>query len=478
MTAPVIDYLGETQLIQAVPAIPVITTRSSGAAQPRGETWKHRLHVSVLVLSVIGILYTAQMLIWPHNPEPHTVASWVWSWAGVLWAVAAVPALFEITGLYLWRAPRAEPQRIRQWVSWRVVSRGENVEALTATIAGIRREMKAMPLFRYEIEVIVDKNTAATGLPEEGGDLHYIRVPLDYTTPNHTFAKARALNYALETSPLRDDAWIVHLDEESQPTRSGIIGIAAAIREEDENRPRNPRIGQGTITYHRSWKEHPFFTLSDCIRSGSDRGRLYLSMKLGVPLFGLHGSFIVIRNDVEKAMGFDVGPRGSLTEDAWWGTMAMDRGYRCRWVEGHIAEQCTERARDFLKQRRRWFNGLARTSLSRQARLRWRAVIIISMLAWASAPLALIYTIAHIATGGYVPPEIRVLANFSLAVYIATTLVGLRLNLREHGIRKILPRLGWALTWLACLPVFSTLESAAVAYAIARPAKSFYVVRK
>ena len=253
-----------------------------------------------------------------------------------------------------------------------------------------------MPLFHYVIEVIVDDvNTTAEGLPAEGGDLTYIRVPRDYKTVNETRAKARALHYALQHSALPGDAWIVHMDEESWPTPSGITGIAAMIAEE-EARDGTPRIGQGTITYHRDWAAHPFFTLSDCIRSGSDRGRLYLSMKIGVPLFGLHGSFIVIRNDVEQSMGFDIGPRGSLTEDAWWGTMAMDRGIRCRWVEGYVAEQCTHRVPDFLKQRRRWFNGLARTASSAPASLRWRAVLMVSMLAWASAPLAWVYTVAHL----------------------------------------------------------------------------------
>ena len=177
-------------------------------------------------------------------------------------------------------------------------------------------------------------------------------------------------------------------------------------------------------------------------------------------------------------MGFDIGARGSLTEDAWWGTMAMDQGIRCRWVEGYVAEQCTQRVTDFLKQRRRWFNGLARTSLTAPSSLRWRAVLIVSMLAWASAPLAWVYTVGHIAHGGYISPGIRVLADFSLAVYVATTLVGLQLNMREHGIVRVTQKIRWAVTWLVCLPVFSLLESAAVAFAIIRPAKGFYVVRK
>jgi beta-1,4-mannosyltransferase len=451
---------------------------------PRRETARHRVIVTLLLVSALAALYGFQHLLWPASPAPHGAFQEAWSWMGLLWAASFVPAVFEFTGLYLWRAPSAPPQRTGYEVCYRVVSKGINTEALTETIEGIRREMNAMPLFPYRIEVLLDVKKDAGGLPPEDGRLRYLIVPEGYQTPNGTKAKARALNYALEegVSSLPYRAWIVHCDEETQPTASGITGIAAAIAEEEALAARNtayvPRIGQGTITYHRDWAEHPFFTLSDCIRTGSDLGRLYLSMMIGVPLFGLHGSFIVIRNDVEKSMMFDVGPVGSLTEDAWQGTKWMDRGYRCRWIEGYMAEQCTFRVRDFIKQRRRWFCGMNRTARLAPVRWRWRAVLSVSMLAWASAPFAWLYTVGHLVHGGYISPEVRFLANFSLAVYVATTIIGLRVNLKAHGKTKVREKIGWTLTWLGCLVAFSLMETVAVAYAIARPAKGFDVVRK
>ena len=468
-----LEDLLPTQEFTALPA-----ARKTPKHRIRGtrETRRHRILLTLLLGAALAALFGIQHFLWPHNPLPHGDAQQAWSWAGLIWVMAFIPAALELAGLYLWHAPRAARHYIPNLVCWRVVSRGTNVEALTATIEACRREMAVTPLFPYHIEVLLDQNTEGEGLPPEDGDLSYVRVPKDYQTPNGTRNKARALNYALQASPLPGKAWIVHMDEESWPTPSGIRGIAAAIREEEDSG--RLRIGQGTITYHRDWAAHPFFTLSDCVRTGSDKGRLYLSMLIGVPLFGMHGSFIVIRNDVEKSMGFDVGPVGSLTEDAWWGTVAMDAGIRCRWVEGHIAEQCTQAVPDFLKQRRRWFNGMGRTSLQAPARLRWRATLLVSMFAWACAPAAWVYTIGHIISGGYISPEVRILANFSLAVYIATTLIGLQLNMREHGITSYIQKCRWAITWLACLPVFSLMESAAVAFAIVRPARDFHVVRK
>jgi egghead protein (zeste-white 4 protein) len=461
-----------------------LRTKEAGQLRPRGRhhcprDWsqlRHRMAVVSLVLTFITIFYTVEYLLWPHSPYSTSLFSELWSWLDVLWVASFIPAMFELIGLLMWRSPRAQHRQIPNLVCWRIVSRGINTEALRNTILATREEMAFTSLFPYMIEVVVDTIPPGPELPPAAPDLRYIVVPKDYQTPGNSFAKARALNYALWNSPLPDTAWLVHLDEESHPTESSITGIASAIREEEASG--QLRIGQGTITYHRDLANHPFFTLADCIRTGSDLGRLYLSMQVGAPLFGLHGSFIVVRNDVERKLGFDIGPVGSLTEDAWWGTIAMDRGYRCRWVEGHVAEQCTFRVGDFLKQRRRWFNGMTRTTLHAPVSWKWRAVLGVSMAAWASAPFAWIYTLVHLIDGGYVSPVIQALANISLAVYVATTLIGLGVNMADHGITQLLPKLRWGLAWLICLPAFSLLESTAVAFAIIRPAESFDVVRK
>jgi egghead protein (zeste-white 4 protein) len=452
----------------------------SGPENWRRETYVHRLRVVVLIALSVTLLYVFQQVLWPHQHTPQSLGGWIWSWLGILWVIPVLPAMFELAGLLTWKAPRQHAQFIDNLVCFRIVSRGLNVDALRSTIEACQREMKRTPLFLAVIEVIMDSADARHLLPPEDGMIHYIIVPKGYQTPGLSRNKARALNYALWNSYLPKYSWILHCDEETHPTRSSIIGIAAAIREEEERAKLGyrPRIGQGTITYHRDWARHPIFTLSDCIRTGSDLGRLSLSMKIGVPLFGLHGSYILVRNDVEKELGFDVGPVGSLTEDAWWGTIAMDKGYRCRWIEGHMAEQCTFKVSDFLNQRRRWFNGMYRTARQAPVRYRWRGVLMTSMYAWSIAPIAWIYTIGHVVFGGYTSPDIRMAANLSLAIYVTTTLVGLRVNMREHGITHLAQKIRWALTWLVFLVPFSFMEATAVTYAIAKPAKTFHVVKK
>lgn len=57
------------------------------------------------------------------------------------------------------------------------------------------------------------------------------------------------------------------------------------------------------------------------------------------PLVLFNGSFIVCRVDVEKALSFDFGPKGSITEDAYFAIKAVNMGYSFDWIEGVVNEE-------------------------------------------------------------------------------------------------------------------------------------------
>jgi egghead protein (zeste-white 4 protein) len=443
---------------------------------PQARDVRHRLTVLSIIAASVTALYAVQGFLWHGDPTEQSTLMHAWSLGSLLWMSAFVPAMFEVAGLLSFRYPRDlhTVRPIPQLVSWRIVSRGINIDALSATIERCRKESRANPLFNYVIEVITDHTH--DGFPEPSDDLVHIVVPSDYRTPGGSKNKARALEYACQHSALPDNAWIVHLDEESHPTASGVKGIARMIGEEEKSG--ELRIGQGVIVYHRDWGKHPLFTLADCIRTGSDMGRHFLSMRLGIPFFGLHGSYIVVRNDVEKSVGFDVGPRGSLTEDAFWGCQLLQGGHRFRWVDGYIEEQCTQTAGDFIKQRRRWFNGLVKVVVFAPVKLRWRATIALSTSVWALSPLVWIYTLAHFVFGGYTEPWVRGCANVTFAVYIAATVIGMLVNLREHGVTSRAKRAGWVAAWLTLMPAFNLMEACGVGYAIVKPSSGFHVVKK
>ena len=270
-----------------------------------------------------------------------------------VWVLLAIPVLLNVIGVLTFRnvnKEKADAFPVGVAVCFRIVTRGTNVEAVLKSAQAVQAAMAHTPLFPYSVEVVTDN-----GLPY----MHNVRtilVPKHFRTASRARFKARALHYALEISPISDRTWLFHLDEETHITPSVIRGIHSAVCEEE--RSGELRIGQGVVLYHRDLSEHPFLTLADSVRTGDDLGRFRLQHLFGQSAFGMHGSFILVRNDVEKEVGFDLGPAGSVTEDAWWSLVEMAQGRRSRWVDGYCLEQSTQSVMDFLKQRRRWFVGL------------------------------------------------------------------------------------------------------------------------
>jgi beta-1,4-mannosyltransferase len=392
--------------------------------------------------------------------------------AAVGWTVSLPAAALGIAGLLLYGNRQAATARPMPYVvSFRVVSRGQNELALLATVDSIRAAMKREPLFPYRVEVITDM---ALALPP-GDDLWHYVVPPEYETPRGSLYKARALEYALGVSDLPGDAWIMHLDEESRLSTSLVRGIAVAVSEEEASG--RLRIGQGVILYHRDVAHHRFLTLADGIRTGDDLGRFHFQHRLGITLFGLHGSFILVRNDIASEVGFDFGPVGSITEDAFWAVVQMERGRRCRWVDGFLEEQSTRSLMDFARQRRRWFIGLVLVALRAPVKLRYRLAIGVSTAMWSMAWVGVVATYANLIVGVSIPLPLRAAGNFVFAFYIVLYLLGMKLSLNLSPMR-------WWARWLHYLgvvlliPVFAIIEAASVIYALLRPNVGFHVVRK
>lgn len=279
-------------------------------------------------------------------------ATWWWerilvnaSWA---WTAATPVVLIGAVSLGMSRRRRREDlgERIDNFVCFRIVSRGRNVPAIVDTVDACRAAMSARPLFPYRIEVVVDRDVDLV----EAFDLHILRVPDEYETPKGSRFKARALHYATQAIPLPDHAWTFHLDEESRVTDGLIGGIRDAIVEEEARVAAGDcaRIGQGAIVYTSNLREHPLLTLADSLRTGDDLTRFHTQFRSGRMFCGIHGSFILCRASVEAVVSFDVGPEGSITEDAWWAYEQAANGAGFRWVDGYLVEQSPESWRHHL----------------------------------------------------------------------------------------------------------------------------------
>ncbi|HWB33839.1 MAG TPA: glycosyltransferase family 2 protein [Candidatus Paceibacterota bacterium] len=436
----------------------------------------HRLRVVFYFLFLLIGFYALQEWLWPTSMPPATLFDRIWSRGDILWLAALPAGILSFIGLMAFRHPSDldQVQPMSTFVAWRIVSRGTNAEALRATIERCREEMRKTPLFPYIIEVITDEGNSVLNI--EHDDVRLMQVPAGYATSQGSLFKARGLHYAMEYSPIPSNAWIVHLDEETRPTRSGVQGICKMIQEEE--RSGRLRIGQGAIIYQREWRKHPFLTLADMGRTGDDYARFYFQQMLGATIFGLHGSFIVVRNDIEKSIGFDFGPEGSITEDAWWALRAMEAGYRSRWVEGHLEEQSTQSVMDLMRQRRRWFQGLIKVALHTPVSWQWRIPLAINSVLWAITSFSMFYTVLRIFHGVASDPWIQAPANISLSLIIVIYLIGLRANLDALGVHDKKERLWWLVLQLACIPVFSFIESAAIVWGLFSTPRGFHVVKK
>ena len=436
----------------------------------------HRLSIFIWVAVLMTALFYLQDYFWKgHAALTPSHTSVLTNLSGV-WCGALVPLVFVTIGL-LWfhhnthldQAPRC-PNSL---VVFRIVTRGTNEEALLKTVQRCQDEMNRTPLFPFVVEILTDVRPKTE--PSDRNVLLTV-VPREYRTKRGALYKARALQYAMEYSPVPDSAWLVHLDEESHPTSSMIKGIALMVHECERTRNLNV-IGQGAIVYHRDWEKHPYLTLADNLKTGIDFTTYYFQHRIGLTIFGLHGSFIVCRNDYEKQIGFDFGPEGSITEDAFFGLCAMQNGARTKWVDGYMEEQATQSVIDFLKQRRRWFLGLIKVCRYAPVSLKWRWPITLQAVSFFLSPFAFLYSLFYIMDGHGLSPMLRIVANFAFAFYCTVQIAGLQANLIEHGT----PFRKWPF-WIGLqillFPLFSGAEALSIAYALLKPDAGFHIVKK
>eukprot|EP00177_Eucheuma_denticulatum_P003078 GFKZ01005550.1.p1 GENE.GFKZ01005550.1~~GFKZ01005550.1.p1 ORF type:complete len:596 (+),score=68.95 GFKZ01005550.1:112-1788(+) len=449
----------------------------------------HRLTVVLFQVVFITGLFYIQEAIWPAERFGLNTGSGAWyasQWWGLIWLTAFPSAVAAFIGnLWFSYNTRLDEVGVMEYpVVFRVVSRGMNREVLMETVHRIQKEMRDTALFPYLIELVTDGDVFC--MEKEEVDVVHLRVPKGYVTEKGTLFKARALNYACEYSRVGDDTWVVHLDEETQPTASCVKGIADFVGRCERRGGRElGRVGQGLILYHRSLEKHPFLTMADMRRTGDDFGHYSLQHRLGFTLFGLHGAYIVVRQGVEKEVGFDLGGAGSITEDAWWVLMMMERGYRTGWVDGWMEEQSTQSVMDFLRQRRRWYYGLSKVVLECPVKKRWRAMIGFNTLSWLMVPflmpLQFGYMVLLWVKDVGVTEWVRVLTNFVVGMMLWVYVGGLVLNLREHGTRWYKWPM-WLMVMVVSFPFCLAMEVASVIMAFfagcSANGRGFHVVQK
>lgn len=194
-------------------------------------------------------------------------------------------------------------------------------------------------------------------------------MPQDYETSNGTQLKARALHYVVEhrragLGRRPGKTFIVHYDEESVLTPAELRKLMRCLATTDK------KILEGPIYYPLDYGDASL--LCRAMEANRPIGCFECRsvMESGMPLH-LHGSNLVVEEEFENEVGWDMGALDGqplIAEDYMFGMLAFLKGGReaFGWHGAVMLEQPPFSYRSAFKQRERWITGV----LQGQAKMR------------------------------------------------------------------------------------------------------------
>jgi len=416
-----------------------------------------------------------------------------------VWVFPVVIASIDFAGI-LWFGPPHDRRPGDDW-QWSpdatliisYVSRGNNQETLRRAASQTQAVLDSLAV-RYLIEFVTDIEIAAEyRLERTSGEVLYYIVPAEYVTSRGTRFKARALQFLLEQRTARlggvedkENVWVLHLDEESFVTPESVLGVHKFMARYDLRQTQGA-IGQGEILYNACrYGQAPVIEAIDAMRPGADLGRFRIQYRVWhAPVFGTHGSFILAPARLERGITWDVGGYGAITEDAYFGLIAMERGIQFDWVEGFIREQSPFSLRDLIQQRRRWFCGLMHITRDPNFQARTTFLLRLCLVFWELSIFGCTASLFFLgkrllASGtGTVPHWLTLVIALCGGFFSSMYVVGAYRSVLHAQLstpRKIFSVLFTFVAWLVLIPWIA--ESLAVVFALVRPVKHFHIVQK
>jgi len=323
---------------------------------------------------------------------------------------------------------------------------------------------------RIRIDVIVEEGCEAMSkicaLAERSLLVRVVVVPKHYRTRAGTRFKARANHFSHELriveGDVRDDIWILHMDDDTAVGPDTALSIVRFITEQRKS-AEPTHLAQGILTYPRENAANWFTWMADSVRPADDLSRFAALTGGGTPLSGLHGELLLIRSSIEAEIGWDFGPK-AITEDAQL-ALVFSEHYpgRSAWFEGRSYGASPATVRDFLKQRERWAWGLLGLAMNRSIPLRKRLFLGYCVSNWVLGPLQnvlfvlMIAFILRIFSLSPATPYVLVLwaANTAFAVWMYWE--GYKANVIASAARQRRKPLE-LLCLILFIPVFSLLE--------------------
>jgi cellulose synthase/poly-beta-1,6-N-acetylglucosamine synthase-like glycosyltransferase len=309
-------------------------------------------------------------------------------------------------------------------------------------------------------------------ITEEGVDLDQVPSDQVILTPKsfkceRAKHKARGLEYFRRTMKLQDNDFVYHMDEES------VIGEYELESALDFIQNTTHDLGQGLIlyNYHQFWEgaglTGVFLNICDSIRLGDDLGRFHVQYShWHASHFGCHGSNLLVSGKLTNQITWD---NDSLTEDFFFAIRACNLGYTCGHIRGFCREQSPDNVHDLMKQRRRWFLGIARSEET-HARI-YTFFWVVGILA-----CALSFTNMFLSESLH-PIWATLLFGFIYSCFMMIYISATILQCVDKG-WSILRTIFCLAVVLLFQPICAILETLSIFYAIFFPVNTFEVIRK
>lgn len=325
-------------------------------------------------------------------------------------------------------------------------------------------------LNNFSIEIVTDKE-----LNLNYGDTNRIRqlvVPSSYKTSTNAMFKARALQFALENSLMKDGEYIVHLDEETLVTKNVVNGVINFALDGQH------AFGQGLITYANQEIVNWVTTLADSFRVADDMGKLRFQFyAFHKPLFGWKGSFVVTKYEAERDVSYDHGPDGSVAEDCYFSMIAFQKGYSFDFISGEMWEKSPFSIQDLIRQRKRWIQGIWLVVHSAKIPIKNKLLLAASLYSWVTLPMT---TLGYILTLIYPTPSplwINSIGAFCFGVSFYMYMFGVikSFDLKRTAFPMLLIYIIGAIFTLTLNII---IENVAVIWGLIGPKHNFYIVDK
>lgn len=444
------------------------------------------------IIITMCVLTARYWLPWSFPYTPVVIAFLALSQVGIVGCV--LWSSFALIGLLRYGAPQDrvpgpgwawDPETL---LLVTYVSRGDQPAALRRSMT-ISRDVLETYGVRYALEAVTDRAVSAEQRIVARQPVYYELVPADYQTPHGAKFKARALQYMLErrTARLagdedRHNIWVLHLDEESTLTPQALVGIREFTEVYDLRRTPGA-IGQGEILYNAGlYGQDPLIDTVDAVRTGDDLGRFRMQFNwLHKPVFGMHGSFVLVPARIERKVTWDGGGRGSITEDAWFALSAWEHGVHFDWVDGFIREQSPFTLYDIIQQRRRWFCGISAVAADEKLKRSTRLMLQVCIGTWALGVVSLVFGVFTLLLFGReaFPPWLTLGLGFFCGFNIGVYIVGAVRNVLHSSLPWARRVLVVAQTVAAVVLLWPpAVEAIGVLYALWKPMTGFYIVRK